>query len=135
MGSLSRRVVAAGMACLLGLGVIVVTAPSANAAANRRICAYSYAHANYLTATGNVFSHYQWVMNYKKDGGCPTNTEIDSFGSGAFPHDVAKVTCEAFAATAKINYDPCPRMVVDSLYYVEWYENGNATTFTNHGHY
>jgi hypothetical protein len=133
-GSRSSRVMTAIAMCLTGLGTTVVTAPAADAVANRRICQYSYVRTWY-GSSGVAVSHFQWGMNYKKDGGCPSNHNSYSLNNAAFDYSVGKVTCEEFGKTVKVNYDPCTQMAVDSLYYVEWPVSGAKTSFSNHGHY
>ncbi|MFD8496681.1 hypothetical protein [Amycolatopsis sp. NPDC059657] len=128
----AQRAVTALMTLLAVAGTTAIAAPGADAAANRRVCVYSKVDAKTDAKGGR--SNFQWAMNYKKAGGCPTNNNRASLQSTARATAYTKVTCEEYAMWVRVHYDPCPTMQVDSLYYIEWHENG-GTTFSNRGHY
>ncbi|WP_200308751.1 hypothetical protein [Streptomyces adelaidensis] len=118
-GRYKRRMAAAGMACVAMLGAAVITAPNASAAANRRVCVYGGIDFIYDNS-GNTTGYYYWGMNYKRDGGCPTNPSSTSVKQGAESYSTEKVTCEDFAEKFVLrSYDPCPNdLIKDKMYKV-----------------
>jgi hypothetical protein len=132
-----RIAVVGGLTFLLAVGSAVFIAPNANALSGRRICEYSGTQKVYSANNGTLVAHQIWAMNYKKQGGCPTNGNHGTLSDTASPNSWAKITCEAFGTDIGVNYDPCSKMANDAMYKVEfWYSNGHqAPTYTSYGHY
>jgi len=130
-GTFARRAVTTLMALVAVAGTTVIVAPGAEAATNRRVCVYSKVDAK----SKNI--NFQWAMNFKKDGGCPTNTNRASLQSTARDSAYTKVTCDEYAKWVRVKFDPCPNhMPKDQLIYIEWHIDGKSpTTFSARGHY
>jgi hypothetical protein len=130
-GTFARRAVTTLMALAAVAGTTAIIAPGAEAATNRRVCVYSKPDSK---GGGIVF---QWAMNFKKDGGCPTNTNRASLQSTANGSAYTKVTCEEYAKWIRVKFDPCPNhMPKDQLIYIEYHDSGKRpTTFSARGHY
>ncbi|WP_200308034.1 hypothetical protein [Streptomyces adelaidensis] len=130
-----RRIAAVGMACVATLGAAAITAPNASAEANRRICFYGDAVATY-NATGHATGYYFWVMNYKKDGGCPANPSQRSKDEGAKSAYTAKWTCEDFATKMRYINDPCTgTMIKDKIYKVALVGQNTASPYVTFDQY
>jgi hypothetical protein len=134
MKSTNRKAVAVGLACAAALSTVVVTAPTANAVANRRVCVYGLtidrSSSGYVT---------MYAVNYKKDGGCPRNTNMTSRRAGALEHATSgKWTCEEADETLTWGVDPCTQMKADEVYILQTKDNGALrvrSDFRSFGHY
>lgn len=118
----NRRAVAAGLACAAALSTVVVAAPAANAAENRRICVYGWSIRD-----GGSPNERQKIygVNYKKDGGCPKNTNKASRRDGAIGNaNDGKWECEDVRDELGWGDNPCTEMLVDQVYVLETKGNG-----------
>ena len=135
MKSANRRTLAVGLACAAALSSVVVITPAANAAANRRVCVYGLS-INRLTAVGTVK---MYGVNYKKDGGCPKNTNRASRDAGALENaNDGKWKCEQVRDELDWGVDPCTEMTADQVYVLETKSNGEQrvrSQFRSFGHY
>jgi hypothetical protein len=138
----SRGLLATAAALALAVGALSVGA-DAQAAANRRICEYSFkvqpttSNAN-NPVLANPLAQVSLGMNYKKDGACPTLNPQKLADTGYVDADqvnpknsVNKWTCEDWGATHRTYFtrfgkDPCPEMEVDTIYAFVWQDPTTA---------
>jgi hypothetical protein len=120
----------------LAVGALSVAA-DAKAAANRRICEYSFkvqptnSNGN-NPVLANPLAQVSRGMNYKKDGACPALNPQRLADTGYVDASqvnpkasVNKWTCEDWGATHQTHFtrfgkDPCPEMAVDTIYAFIW---------------
>jgi hypothetical protein len=131
-----RRATTIGMTCLALLNIAVFAAPAAHAESGRRICMYGSTRNVYYASNGSLFGHFNYVMDYKKKGGCPDVRNASAIDAGSREYATAKVTCEALRDEMHVNWDPCPQMKNDDVYYMEWRAyNGGFSRMNSFGHY
>jgi hypothetical protein len=135
MKSVKRRAIVTSMTCLTLLNIAIFAMPAAHAESGRRICMYGYT-GNVMDARGNTVAHYNYAMDYKKEGGCPEIRNASVFNATFRYDSTAKVTCEALRDEMHVNWDPCPQMKDDDVYYMEWLSNnGGFSRMNSLGHY